>query len=332
MNAKTRKLGTHGPEVLALGLGAMGMSEFYGQRDDQQSLATLHRALELGINFLDTGDFYGVGHNEELISHVLKGQRDKVTLSLKFGAMRAPGQHGQIGWGPVNTRPEFIRSSVVYSLQRLKTDYIDLYYPARVDQNVPIEETVGALGDLVKEGVIRYVGLSEASPETVRKAHATHPITAVQSEYSLWSRDPEAELLPTLRELGIGYVGYAPLSRGFLTGDIKNPEDLHDFRAYLPRFQGDNFYQNLALVEKVKAMATDKGITPAQLAIAWVLAQGNDIVSIAGTKKVKYLEDNFKALQVELSAAELAEIDQMMPAGAVAGNRYDDYSMTALNG
>ena len=332
MNTKNRKLGTNGPDVLALGLGAMGMSEFYGQRDDKQSLATLDRAIELGINFIDTGDFYGVGHNEELISKALVGKRDKVVLSLKFGAMRAPGQHGMIGWGPVNARPEFIRSSVVYSLQRLKTDYIDLYYPARVDPTVPIEETVGALGDLVTEGIIRYVGLSEASAQTVRKAHATYSITAVQSEYSLWSRDPETDLLPTLRELGIGYVGYAPLSRGFLTGDIKSPDDLHDFRAYLPRFQGDNFYQNLELVEKVRQMAADKGITAAQLAIAWVLAQGDDIIAIAGTKKVNYLEDNFGALDVDLSAGELAEINRIIPADAATGTRYDAYSMQALNG
>lgn len=252
MNTQKRKLGTNGIEVLALGLGAMGMSEIYGQRDDKESLRTLERALELGVNFIDTGDFYGAGHNEELIGKAIAGKRDKAFLSLKFGAMRTPGQHGMLGWGRLNTSPEYIRNAVVYSLQRLKTDYIDLYYPTRIDPAVPVEETVGALAELVKEGVIRHIGLSEVSADTVRKANQVHQITAVQSEYSLWSREAETELFPTLKELGIAYVGYAPLSRGFLSGEIKSPDDFHDFRSYLPRFQGGNFYKILSSLRRLK--------------------------------------------------------------------------------
>ncbi len=310
----------------------MGMSEMYGQRDDKESVATLERALELGINFIDTGDFYGVGHNEELIARATAGKRDQAFISVKFGAMRTPGQGDRLGWGPVNNHPDYIRNAVVYSLQRLKTDYIDLYYPARVDPNVPIEETMGALAGLVQEGVIRYTGLSEVSADTVRRAHRVHPVTAVQMEYSLWSREAESQLLPPLRELGISFVGYSPLSRGFLTGEINRPEDLRDFRALLPRFQGENFYRNLELVDKIKEMAADKGVTPAQLAIAWVLAQGDDVIALAGTKKVKYLEQNLKALEVKLSATDLLEIDRIVPADAVVGMRYPEFAMAQLNG
>jgi aryl-alcohol dehydrogenase-like predicted oxidoreductase len=267
-----RKLGTNGPLVSAVGLGCMGMSGAYGQSNDTDAIATIEKALELGHNFLDTADYYLTGHNEELISQAIKGKRDKAFLSVKTGQLVAPGPNGSMGPGPVNGHPDYLRNVVLYSLRRLKTDYIDLYTPARVDPKVPIDETIGALSDLVQKGVIRYIGLSEASAESVRKAAAVHPITALQIEYSLWSRDIEAEVLPTIRELGIGLVAYAPLSRGFLSGEFKTPEDLKDSRMHMPRYQGDNFYKNLQLVEKIKTLADEKGCTPSQLAIAWVLA------------------------------------------------------------
>lgn len=326
-----RKLGNNGPLVSAIGLGCMGMSGAYGQSDDAASIATIERALELGHNFLDTADFYGMGHNEELISQAIKGKRDKAFISVKTGQFRAPGPEKSMGFGPVNAHPDHIRNAVLYSLQRLKTDYIDLYTPARVDPNVPIEDTVGALADLVQKGVVRYIGLSEAAAGSIRKAAAVHPITALQIEYSLWSRDIEAEVLPTIRELGIGLVAYSPLSRGFLSGEFKTPEDLKDNRVHMPRFKGENFYKNLELVEKIKTLADEKGCTPSQLAIAWVLAQGEDIVTIPGTKRVKYLEENITSENVQLTKEDLESIEAIMPAGIVAGTRYPEMFMNALN-
>lgn len=325
-----RQLGKNGPKVGAIALGAMGMSEVYGPTNDDESIATIQRALDLGINLIDTADFYGLGHNEELIGKAIRDRRDRSILSVKFGGLRTPGG----GYGPVDCRPDYVRHSVAYSLRRLSIEVIDLYMPARVDPKVPIEETVGAMAELVQQGYIRYIGLSEASAATVRRAHAVHPIAAVEVEYSLWSRDPEEELLPTLRELGIALLGYAPLSRGFLSGEIKTPEDFapNDFRRISPRFQGENFQRNLDLVERVRELATQKGCTPAQLAIAWVLAQGEDIIALAGTKRRKYLEQNIGALDVQLTDADLAAIDELMPRGAVAGERYNEHLMGQLNG
>ncbi|WP_416357909.1 aldo/keto reductase [Aureimonas phyllosphaerae] len=323
-----RKLGPH-LEVSALGLGCMGMSEFYGAGDDGESLSVIHRALDLGICFLDTADMYGVGRNEELVGRALKGRRDRVVLATKFGNVR--GANGErLG---INGRPDYLRRACDASLKRLGVEHVDLYYQHRVDPNVPIEDTVGEMGRLVEEGKVRFLGLSEAGPETIRRAHATHPIAALQTEYSLWSRDPEAEILPTLRELGIGFVPYSPLGRGFLTGRFQTPEDLpdDDFRKGSPRFSPENFAKNLKLVDTVKAIAKRKNAAPSQLALAWVLAQGDDIVPIPGTKRMRYLEENAEAVHVELTADDLAEIDEAFPTGAAAGERYPEAGMKAVN-
>ncbi len=326
---QTRKLGKQGLEVSALGLGCMGMSEFYAGRDDAESLATIERALDRGVSFLDTADMYGVGRNEELIGRVLRRRRKDVVLATKFGNMR--GEDGS--YRGINGRPDYVHQACDASLRRLGIDQIDLYYQHRVDANVPIEETVGAMADLVKAGKVRYLGLSEAAPQTIRRAHKVHPISALQTEYSLWSRDPEDQILPTLRELGIGFVPYSPLGRGFLTGQIRKPEDLgqDDYRRSSPRFQGENFQKNLALVDEIKAIAAGKRCTPAQLALAWVLAQGNDIVPIPGTKRRKYLDENLGALDVTLSKDDLARIDRTLPQGAASGPRYPETSMSSLN-
>lgn len=321
-----RKLGKNGPMVSAVGLGCMGMSGAYGQSDEKESIATIERALELGHNFLDTADFYLSGHNEQIIGQAIKGKRDKAFLSVKTGMMASP-----MGYGPVNGHPDYIRHAVMHSLQRLKTDYIDLYTLARVDLNIPIEETVGALSELVAKGIVRYVGLSEASAASIKKAAAMHPITALQIEYSLWTRDIEAEVLPTIRELGIGLVAYAPLSRGFLSGELKNPDDIKDNRIHMPRYQGENFYKNLELVEKIKTLAAKKGCTPSQLAIAWVLAQGEDIIAIPGTKRIKYLEENIASQNVLLTKEDLESIEAIVPIGIVSGTRYPEKFMNTLN-
>ncbi|MCR5861570.1 aldo/keto reductase [Flavobacterium sp. J372] len=321
-----RILGKNGPVVSAVGLGCMGMSGAYGQSDEKESIATIERALDLGHNFLDTADYYLAGHNEQLIGKAISGKREKAFLSVKTGQMVSVG-----GPGPVNGHPDYIRHAVQFSLQRLKTDYIDLYTIARVDTTIPIEETVGAMAELVDKGLIRYIGLSEASPTSIRKAAAAQNITALQIEYSLWSRDIETEVIPTIRELGIGLVGYSPLSRGFLSGEFKTPDDVKGNRLHMPRFQGENFYRNLELMGKIKAMADEKGCTPSQLAIAWVLAQGNDIITIPGTKRVKYLEENIAAENLNLSTEELQTINAVMPPGVVSGQRYPEKFMGTLN-
>jgi aryl-alcohol dehydrogenase-like predicted oxidoreductase len=319
---KQRKLGQL--SVFEIGLGCMGMSEFYGAADEADAIATIHRAIELASNFLDTADMYGPFTNEKLVGKAIADRRDQVVLATKFGNERR--EDGS--WVGVNGRPEYVRSACEASLQRLGVDYIDLYYQHRVDPNVPIEDTIGAMAELVKEGKVRYLGMSEAAPATIRRAHAVHPITALQTEYSLWTRDPEDEILATTRELGIGFVAYSPLGRGFLSGQFKTPEDIPegDFRRNNPRFIGDNFYKNLELVERVRQIADEKGRTPSQLALAWVLAQGDDIVPIPGTKRIKYLEENIAAADIQLTNDDLKRLDEAVPKGTTAGDRYPDMS------
>jgi len=326
-----RQLGRSGLTVSAVGLGCMGMSEFYGAGNDQESIRVIHRSIELGCDFLDTADMYGIGANERLVGRALADRRDRVILATKFGNVR--GEDGS--FKGVDGRPEYVKAACDASLRRLGVSMIDLYYQHRVDRQVPIEDTVGAMAELVKAGKVRYLGLSEASPATIRRAAQVHPIAALQTEYSLWSREPEEEILPTCRELGIGFVAYSPLGRGFLAGDFKTPEDLKkagDNRQNFPRFQEENFFRNIPIVDKVRQLAQKKNCTPAQFALAWVLRRGRDIVPIPGTRHVKYLEENVAAAEIGFSADEIKEIDAMFPEGVASGNRYYDRAMGALNG
>ncbi|MDO8185324.1 aldo/keto reductase [Conexibacter sp. JD483] len=325
MTPTQRRLGTQGLVVSEEGLGCMGMSEFYGGADEGEAIATIHRAIELGVTFFDTADMYGPHTNERLVGRALAGRRDEVVLATKFGIVRDPDDPSVRG---IDGSPDYVRSAIDASLRRLGVDHVDLYYQHRVDPDTPIEETVGAMAELVQAGKVRYLGLSEARPETIRRAHAVHPISALQTEYSLWSRDPEAEILPTLRELGIGFVPYSPLGRGFLTGAIRSAADLEegDFRRANPRFADGALEQNLALVERVREIADEKGATPGQLALAWVLAQGDDVAPIPGTKRRRYLEENVAATAITLSDDDLARLDAAAPVGAAAGERYPDMS------
>lgn len=320
---RMRKLGSQGLEVSELGLGCMGMSEFYGRADEGEAVATIHRALDLGIHLIDTADMYGPYTNEKLVGRAIAGRRDEVILATKFGLVRTEN-----GRRSINGRPAYVRAACDASLQRLGVDHIDLYYLHRVDPNTPIADTVGAMAELVRAGKVRYLGLSEAAPQTIRRAHAVHPISALQTEYSLWTRDPEDEILPTVRALGIGFVAYSPLGRGFLSGRIRSLDDLDkdDFRRFNPRFQGDNFTRNLDLVNQVRAVATEKGVTPSQLALAWVLSRGADVIPIPGTTRRSHLEENLGALEIDLTPEDLDRIESAFPKGATAGDRYPDMS------